>query len=248
MRAIADLAVPRICVCCGRTLALHEEHICSDCLADLPRCRFGKLRLNPMSEALNALLQRVDGDSYRPFSYALALFFYRGNYRRITQALKYKRNFKAGSWAAGLLAEELRKSPFFQDVDLIVPVPLHWWRRWQRGYNQAGLIAAVLADELGIPIAKGLLSRRRATRSQTRLSKEGRYANVRTAFQVNRNKLQKFMSENGIHHLLLLDDVFTTGATLAACSQALSGTIGTLSPGQEGKVRISVATLAAVIP
>lgn len=248
MRAIADLAVPRICICCGRRLGPEENHLCAPCLEDLPRCRFGKLRMNPMSERFNALLQELDGDRYEPFSFALPLFFYRGNYRNITRALKYRRNTGAGIWAAGLLAEELASSLFFRDVDLVVPVPLHWFRRWKRGYNQAEIIAGQVAGRLGVPMEAGIVRRRLSTRSQTKLGKEGRIENVRNAFRVNTRKLGKIQGQSGIRHILLLDDVFTTGATLAAAGLALRGALRSVCPGKDGCIRISVASLAAVIP
>lgn len=256
MRAIADLVMPRICVCCGKELALHEEHLCSSCLGDFPLCRFGRLRLNPMSESFNALLQELDGGHYFPFSFALALFFYRGDYRNITRSLKYRRNFGAGGMAATMLAEALASSPFYKDVDMVVPVPLHRFRKWRRGYNQAETVAKAICRRLDAPLETALLSRRRSTRSQTSLDKSRRLDNVLKAFKVRRRRLGKLWRREddsrsgeafrGPGHILLVDDVFTTGATLSACCHALRNALRELFPGKEGSIRISVATLAYV--
>ena len=231
LRAVADLALPRVCVVCGRPLILYEEHLCTCCRADLPLTWFWDLRHNPMSEAFNARIQDTL-DRYEPFSFATALFYYSGPYRNITRALKYHRNFAAGRFFARMLG---RKLAFAPPIDLVVPVPLHWTRKLRRGYNQADIIARGIAAELAVPACCRLLVRRRSTRSQTRLSPEERRANVASAFAVRPGVLRRLHP----HHILLVDDVFTTGATLLACHRALRAALGP-------EVIISVATLAYV--
>ena len=239
--AIADLAMPRVCLCCGRTLGPDEEHLCPTCLKDLPLTRYWKLRENPMAESFNALIQKHMGEDvrYRPYGYACALFFYKGEYKAITKALKYKRNSKAGKHFARILGQTLAQTALFRDVDLVVPIPLHWTRRWRRGYNQAEVIAKEVAAELGVPCDARMLQRARHTRTQTHLNLEGRAANVAGAFRVRRSRLwQEMVAGTRPRHLLLIDDVFTTGATAAACEMAihLAG----------DRQRVSVATLACV--
>lgn len=257
--SVADLVLPRVCVVCGRTLLLGETHVCTACAADLPRTFFAGQRDNPMAVAFNALVERElnaasfeDGCS-QPFSYAAALLFYRGDspYSLIPQALKYDRNFGAGRHFARMLGRELAASSLFADVDAILPVPLHWVRRWRRGYNQAEVIARGIAEELGVRVLIGALKRVRRTRTQTRLDAGGRYANVRSAFVANGKTLASIRitadrAERPLH-LLLVDDVFTTGATLLACERALrKGFTEAFGPDAASKVRISVATLAYV--
>ncbi len=266
--SVADLVLPRVCVVCGRTLLLRETHVCTACAADLPRTFFAGQRDNPMALAFNSLIERELGGAgvseangvptgpgslpaTQPFSYAAALFYYRGDspYSQIPQALKYGRNFEAGRHFARMLGRELAASELFSNVDALIPVPLHWIRRWRRGYNQAEVIARGIAEELKggtaasgtVPVLTRVLKRVRRTRTQTRLDAGGRYENVKSAFVADGKALGKPL------HLLLVDDVFTTGATLLACERALRRALSeTLSPEVASRVRISVATLAYV--
>ena len=230
LSALLDLVLPRVCVVCGRPLIPQERHLCLECLSDLPETRYAPLGHNPMADRFNA---KIQVDEYEPYAYAAALYHYRADsgYKKISQALKYHRDFGTGRWAAGLLGERLAASPLYADVDLVVPVPLHWTRRWERGYNQAAVIAREVARVLGAACAERLLRRCRRTRSQTHLHGEAKAANVVDAFALRSNQVP------AAHHILLVDDVFTTGATLAACHRALRRAYGP-------QVRISVATLA----
>lgn len=264
-KVIADLLMPRTCLACGAELGPEEEHLCESCWKDLPRTRYWKLRENPMADSFNSLVQRNMGENvrYQPYGYAAALYLYKGGYREISKALKYRRNFAAGRYFARMLGTTLAGSQYFRDVDLVVPIPLHWTRRWQRGYNQAAVIAREVAACLGCPCDTRLLKRVRHTRTQTHLNAEGRAANVAGAFQVNLRgwgKLSGKMAKSGegdgvseglrFRHCLLIDDVFTTGATAASCERAIRETLRTATPGRNSnnarRVRISIATLACV--
>ena len=232
-RSVADLAMPRSCVVCRRRLIRDEEHICTGCLADLPLTYFQTLERNPMSERINAVIER-GLEAWTPYMRACALFFYNSEspYRRIPQALKYSRRFGDGKFFGRLLGKALAASPLYADVDLVVPVPLHWTRKLQRGYNQAEILGEQVAGELeGARLDARVLRRSRRTRTQTRLSVEGKSRNVRDAFRV--------VGKPACRHILLVDDVCTTGATLAACHRALRSAFGE-------EVRISAATLAYV--
>ena len=228
--AIADLAMPRVCVVCGRALMPGEHHICLECLADFPRTRLSAMARNPMADIYNG---RIEAGSYQ---YATALFYYSSDspYRTITQALKYHRDFEAGRMFARMLGEELRASGLYADVDLVVPVPLHWTRRLRRGYNQAEIIAREVASALGARLDSRALRRVRRTATQVRLTGKDRAANLAGAFMAAGSPALA-----GAHHVLLIDDVFTTGATLAACYDALWQQI----PPEK---RISIATLGFV--
>lgn len=153
-------------------------------------------------------------DTCQPYQRATALFFYRrgSGYDDITQALKYRRDFKAGRHFAAMLGWLLRDSPLFSDVDLVVPVPLHWTRRLRRGYNQAEVIAREIARALSaspspsrVAFAPRLLRRVRHTKTQTRVSSgsdsssdsslEARARNVAGAFAVQRVYTLTFFAE-----------------------------------------------------
>ena len=121
-----------------------------------------------------------------PYAFAAALFFYNADsgYRRIPWHLKYEGGLAAGRFFARMLGVRLAASPQFADVDVVIPVPLHWTRRWQRGYNQAEVIARELADVLGAELRTDILRRSRRTRSQVRLPLAAKSANVRGAFSL----------------------------------------------------------------
>ena len=229
--SLADLAMPRLCIVCGAALLPSERHVCLCCLSDLPQTLFELRTRNPMADSLNA---QVDQDGYEPYSYASALFFYNADsqYANITRNLKYRRTFAQGRFFASMLGKRLAGADHFRNVDAVVPVPLHWTRKWKRGYNQAEIIAREVASALGAPCLPGMLKRVRRTATQTRLSGRAKTENVAGAFRAD-------VPGRQFHHILLVDDVYTTGSTLAACHRALRAALG---PG----VRISAATLGFV--
>ena len=232
LRCIADLVMPRVCVVCGRDLIPQERDICLPCLEELPRARFFSLSRNPMADKLNA---RIDDSRY---CYATALFLYNSTspYRNIPQELKYRRNFSAGRRFSSILGKELAGSGLFRDVDLVIPVPLSRIRKWKRGYNQAEIIAREVASALNATLDCKSLRRIRNTDTQTRLSVQDKQKNVKGAFKAVR---QPSTGRREFKHILIVDDVFTTGSTAAECHKALREVFGT-------QTRISMATLAFV--
>ena len=227
--------MPRQCLVCGRTLGLHERHLCIWCASDLPFTYYWEHSHNTMAGKFNGLLEkfREDGEAM-DYSYATALLFYHGDnpYKEIPRAVKYHYNISAGRFFASLLGRYMSGARQFRDVDAVIPVPLHWLRRRRRGYNQAEVIAAAIARELGAQLLPKALVRRRRTSTQTRLDAASRLQNVRGVFRVRQ-------LPEGLRHVLLVDDTFTTGATLATCYLTLRPALGTA-------VRISVATLSVV--
>ena len=241
-RALADLLLPRVCLVCGRKLGLHEEQICLYCLADMPLTHFWERSHNSMADKVNGLIQELlclklapDGFGARePYAYACALFYFQSesDYRHILYSIKYKGNTIAGEYFGKMLGRKMTGAEHFRDVDVVIPVPLHWTRKWSRGYNQAECIARTLAAELGTDLRTDILFRRRKTTTQTKLSIEQKSKNVHGAFEA-------IQQEATPTHILLVDDVFTTGSTLMACHTALR----TVFP---PSVRISVTTLGYV--
>jgi ComF family protein len=263
--AVMDFFLPRHCVVCDSVLGPRENHLCEACWGDLPHTYYWMLRNNPMADRFNALIQERLEEDFRTrtistdatitasnpdggnpnksaqrerYAYAAALFFYRAesDYSKITRCIKYQGRLEVGKHFGRLLGEKLAGSSLFSDVDAVVPVPLHWLRRWKRGYNQAEVIASGVAECLGIPMRPDILRRCRRTRTQTKLSVDEKKANVAGAFAVHE---QVHAEELPFRHILIIDDVFTTGSTLFACFEALR----TVFP---PSVRISVATLGFV--
>lgn len=235
IREMTDLLMPRRCLVCGRQLGAREEHLCIWCAADLPLTYYWEQPHNPMADELNALLERQRADGERlPYVLATALLFYHHEnpFKQIPRALKYGGNVAAGRFFAARLGRYMAAAPQFADVDLVLPVPLNWYRKWRRGYNQAEVIAKELARALDATLGADVLCRTRRTRTQTRLDAAARLKNVAGVFRVRRVPLEA-------RHILLVDDTFTTGATLATCYNALRQV---LDPAQ----RISVATLSTV--
>ena len=138
-----------------------------------------------------------------------------------------------------MLGERLRSSSLFADVDVVIPIPLHWTRQWKRGYNQAEVIASGVADAMSIPLRSDILRRHKRTKTQTRLGIGEKARNVKGAFSTTYHWLPSDKAGPEFRHLLLIDDVFTTGSTMMACFTALRKIF-------PPEVRISVATLAFV--
>lgn len=235
--ALADMILPRECIVCGDRLDITEKHLCIRCMAELPYTFYWKRRHNPMADRLNGMIQH-DIAGYEPYSYAIALFYYcsETGYGKIPQVVKYHGDIPAGIHFGSMLGKRILEAEYLSDADLIVPVPLHWTRLWKRGYNQAEMIAKGISGTTGIRIEPRLLYRRRRTRTQTVLDNEAKMDNVDSAFAVRKNILGKL---TGTSHILVVDDVFTTGATANACHRALRRNFGP-------DVRISVATLGFV--
>lgn len=247
IREMTDLMMPRTCLVCGRQLGAKEQHLCIWCASDVPLTYYWEQPHNAMANQFNALLER-----YRPegepmpyvFATALLNYHHENPYKSIPKALKYGANLRAGRFFAAQLGRHLSWSPHFADVDLVVPVPLHWYRKWRRGYNQAEVIAVELARELKADCRPDVLRRVRRTRTQTHLDATARLRNVAGVFQVRPRALSCLMGGGALpcsppRHILLVDDTFTTGATLATCYLALRAALGPAP-------RISIATLSVV--
>ena len=258
LKAALDFLIPRRCIVCERELGISEKHLCQGCLDDIPHTYYWLRKFNPMADKFNALIQEelermsLDGMHHYhvDYSYATALFFYRADsdYSHISRQLKYHSNIPAGKFFGQQLGARLARAEHLADVDAVIPIPLHWTRKWSRGYNQAEVIAREVATALGVDLRADILERCRRTRTQTKLSIKGKAANVKGAFRVRPDIVQSSGSGtkkadasaiSDLKHLLIIDDIFTTGSTALACYSALRDTV-------PPSVRISIATLGFV--
>ncbi len=217
-----ELFFPKICITCGNKLVTQEKFICLDCYHDLPRTNF---QFDPGNKAAQLMWGRVKTENVFSFYY-----FRKGSkYQKLIHYIKYKGlkdlGYEAGKWMGGALSA----NPALTDFDLIVPVPLHPRKERQRGYNQSEWIARGISDYLGKTVVADNLIRLVYSSTQTRKHRFERWKNVEGIFTV-KNPMQ--FSDK---HLLLVDDVLTTGSTLESCSAGLLKIPG---------VRISMATLA----
>ena len=222
-RDIADFFFPRTCRVCGKVLLHNEEYLCMQCMLDMPRTDFA---LDPD----NAMAQLFYGKL--PIERAVAYFYFTkgSDYRRLIHRIKYNGEKECGYYLGVMMARELSSTTVFEGIDYVVPVPLHRKKYRKRGYNQSEWIAQGIADELGVELSTESLVCRTQRESQTQKGIYERYLATREAFE-----LLPDTSLVGAH-VLLVDDVVTTGATLLACGEALI----------KGGVRqVSMATLAA---
>lgn len=217
-----SLFFPRCCLACGKPLAKGEECICTMCNINLPRTNYHLQKDNPVEQLFWGKI---------PLERATSFFYYRkgSDFRQILHQLKYGGQKELGAIMGRYMASELLSSGFFKGIDVIVPVPLHKKKQQLRGYNQSEWIARGIAAVTGIPIDMELVVRRKNTETQTRKSTFERWENVDGIFELH-------SSENlQGKHVLIVDDVLTTGATTVACASALIEIEG---------IRISVLTLA----
>ncbi|MCE8616930.1 ComF family protein [Bacteroides fragilis] len=218
-----SLLFPRCCVVCGSPLSRGEECLCTCCNINLPRTGFHLRKDNPV-ECL--FWGRIPG-----LKRASSFLFYRkgSDFRRILHLLKYGGYKELGEVMGRYMSAELSSGEFFDGVDMIIPVPLHRKKQKLRGYNQSEWIARGIASVTGIPLCAECMIREKNTETQTRKSTFERWENVEGIF-----KLCDTVHFEG-KHVLLVDDVLTTGATTVACASAFARVSG---------IRISVLTLA----
>lgn len=226
MKWISDLFhlfYPPSCLVCGGSVASAEKYICTRCMQELPRTYY---YLRPDNE----MARRFWGNI--PIERATAFFQYskESEYRKIVYNLKYHDLPEIGKILGSQAAKEAFSSGFFEGIDVIVPVPLHPAKRKKRGYNQSEWIAWGIAHTTGIPVCADVLVRPVAASTQTRKSLFER-KNVEGDFTVISPGL--FYGK----HILLVDDVMTTGSTVLSCAQAMN---------KIPDIRFSIFTLGVV--
>jgi ComF family protein len=200
----------------------NERLICTECYILIPRTNYHLKPDNPVSQLFwgRCMIEQ-----------AAAFSFYTrdSRIRRLIHQLKYKGIREVGPELGRIYARTLKSSGFLNDIDLIIPVPLHPSKKRQRGYNQSDLISLGISEVSGIPMESDLLVRKTVSKTQTRKTRYDRWINVEDIFRVtDQDRIENM-------HILLVDDVITTGSTLEACASELL---------KVENVKVSVAALA----
>ena len=217
-----DFISPRQCVVCGERLSPTERSLCSVCVLHLPRTTY---QFTPNDNPMAQLFWHLT-----PVERAAALLFYEphSEMARIVYDMKYHDRPDIGEDMGRLMANEMQFARYFDGIDVLLPVPLSRKRLRQRGYNQSEQLAIGISDITHLPIVTKALRRKEFHQSQTKLARWQRQENVADTFQLIDNSPLKG------RHVLLVDDICTTGATLIACVDALKDIEG---------IHLSVLTL-----
>lgn len=202
------LIYPRNCVSCGNSLYKHEEQVCSYCYLNLPKTNFHKQQRNPVDALFFGRTPLLLASSFY-------LFTKKGSIQKVLHAIKYKNNKDLAVLVGKWYAEDLAQNPIISKADFIIPVPLHSKKLKMRGYNQSEEFAKGLSEGLNKALNTSVLKRKEFTETQTKKSKYERWENVEEVFELVGPETFKNK------HVVLVDDVITTGATIEACCQLL---------------------------
>jgi len=220
-----SLLFPRLCYACGNHLTRNEKLICTECYILFPRTGYHLQNDNPVEKLFWGRCRIERGAAFS--------FYNRGSrIRNLIHNIKYKGIREAGYEIGMIYGQSLAGSDFLSGIDVIVPVPLHPSKERIRGFNQSDIISKGISDATGIPVNSRILHRVAANATQTRKSRFERWTNVDGIFSAGDTE-----SLHG-RHILLVDDVITTGSTIESCANELLKTEG---------VRVSVAALAVAL-
>lgn len=220
--SLINLFFPRCCVVCGSPLMRGEDFLCSSCLSALPRTNYHLLPDNPVERLFFGKVDLVKASSY--------FFYYRGGeMRKIIHEMKYGGKKEIGAVMGRNMAAELKDSGFFDGIDLLMPVVLHPKKQHDRGFNQSEWIAKGITSVTNIPIEMTAVRRVKHVETQTKKTPYQRWENVQHIFVLEHPERLKGK------HILVVDDVLTTGATAGAFIESFASLDG---------VKVSLLTLA----
>ena len=216
------LFYPHLCIGCDSDLLRAHELLCIRCIHELPYTGYETIPHNPVEKIFYGRL---------PVSAAHSGFYFtKGELiQHLVHELKYKGNQQAGIYLGGLMGNKMHESMRFSSIDYLIPLPLSAEKEYRRGFNQAETICKGLSASMNIPVLTKNVIRSRYTETQTKKHRAERWENVSGSFRVNDPAALQHK------HILLVDDVITTGATLEACASAILSA---------ANIRISIATLA----
>lgn len=211
LRNIADFFMPRTCHLCGCALRPSERTFCVRCVETLPRSLYHQMPLNPMERRFAGIV---------PFVRATGYFIYSRNSELASAIhdMKYRQFPSVGRRLGEIVGEELHMAGFFSGADCVASVPMHWWKKARRGYNQADFIARGIAEATGLEVVD-VLEATRGHKTQTAMTLEQRLANLSGSFRVAEPDALKGRG------LVLVDDVCTTGSTLRSLAAEVSAAV-----------------------
>ncbi len=216
------LFFPQLCLICNQSLFKHEDFLCNNCLKDLPRSYFHFIKNNPVDQIFWGRVNVIKATSF--------LIYNKDNKAKdVLHAIKYKGKKDLASKIGVIFCNELTKVNYFEDVDVVVPVPLHPRKKQKRGYNQSECLAEGMAQSLGVVVKNDILLKVVDNSTQTKKNRFERWQNVEDAYMITDS------SSIAGKSILLVDDVVTTGATLEACAKVLLKIPG---------VKVNIATIA----
>jgi len=216
------LIFPQLCQACGKSLVAGEDLLCTGCHYDLPYTNFHQ---QPDNAVARQFWGRIDLQA----AYVLLYFTKGGKVQHLMHRFKYLNTPRIGNKLGEIAGKQLSASAIYSTIDVIVPVPLHPRKLKKRGYNQSQQFAEGLSEKLNRPVDVRNLIRVKHTDTQTKKSRFSRYENMKDVFAVR--DAEKFAGK----HVLLVDDIITTGSTLEACGLELLKIPG---------VTVSVAAIA----
>ena len=222
LQNLVNLFFPKVCLSCTNALADNEVSVCTNCRHDLPVTNF---HFDESDEAKKVLFGRVKIES----GTSLLRFQKKGITQHLIHNLKYKGHQEVGEFLGSWLGEELKTIEEYKDVDIVIPVPLHKRKLKKRGFNQVTKFGKEIADSLDASYSDSVLIKISNTKSQVNKSRLARWTDSSEIFSIQN------LNEINNKHILLVDDLITTGATIEACANQLL---------KAKNIKISVVTMA----
>jgi ComF family protein len=222
VNSFSHLFFPHVCAGCGNDVIDHSQLLCLDCLHDLPFTNFESFSNNPIEKIFWGRVNVISAAS-------LLYFTKNSSLQNIMHQFKYKGKKEIGFYFGKMMGKALMESSRFESIDAIIPLPLFISKEKRRGYNQATILCEGISDSMNVEVLKDAVIRSVETETQTKKSRIDRWLNIDGKFELkNQNTLVN-------KHVLLVDDIITTGATLEACAAVMNNING---------IQISIATLA----
>ena len=219
---LMHLLYPHVCTGCGSDLVEEDNLLCLQCVSDLPHTNFAMHTGNPVEKIFWGRLAITAAMS--------EFYFTKGTMiQTLIHEFKYKGNTDVGLYLGAMMGSSLSGNNRFNNIDALVPLPLFADKEFKRGFNQATILCNGISEVTNIPVIKNIVVRKRFTQTQTKKHRTERWENVESSFEINN------LNEIKNKHILLVDDVVTTGATLEACGAEILKIEGT---------QLSIATLA----